>query len=74
MKNRSTDIKKECKRVARIYMTNLDYVAFETKCSGTSNFEHNPFQETVRHSIYSTFELNFPILINPFQTPKIYSI
>jgi hypothetical protein len=51
----------------------------ESKYSGTSNFEHNPFQETVWLSSCSNFELNFPIRnnvnwINPFQTPKIYPI
>jgi hypothetical protein len=44
--------------------------------SGTSNFEHNPSQETVRLASCLTFGLNFPIWnnvswINPFQTPKI---
>jgi hypothetical protein len=34
------------------------------KYSGTSNFEHNPFQETFRLSSCSTFELNFPIRNN----------
>jgi hypothetical protein len=35
-----------------------------SRYSGTSNFENNPFQETVRLSICSTFELNFPIRNN----------
>jgi hypothetical protein len=34
------------------------------KYGGTSNFEQNPFQETVRLSSCSTFELNFPIRNN----------
>jgi hypothetical protein len=28
--------------------------------SDTSNFEHSPFQETVRLSSYSAFDLNIP--------------
>jgi hypothetical protein len=32
--------------------------------SGTSNFEHNPFQETVRLSSCSSFELIFPMRNN----------
>jgi hypothetical protein len=45
------------------------------KYNGTSNFEHNPFQETIRLSSYSSFELNFPIWnnvnwINSFGPPK----
>ena len=45
--------------------------------SGPSKVEHNPFQEAVRLSICSTFELNLPIRnnvnwINPFKISKIY--
>jgi hypothetical protein len=34
------------------------------KYSGPSKVEHNPFQEAVRLSICSTFELNFPMRNN----------
>jgi hypothetical protein len=55
------------------------YSATAVVYSGTSNFEHSPFQETVRLSSCSTFELNLPIWnnvnwINPFPDPKIYPV
>ena len=47
--------------------------------SEPSKVERSPFQEAVWLSIYSTFELNFPIRndvnwINPFKISKIYSL